>query len=132
MPYIIETKRTANDVSQGYVVVTTRRAVATLDEAQNAAQLVIDNGPPITSKATWQALCGQVVTIGESGGKVGPLPDGTVIEVRRVLWSELAADLGIELRHDPPTQDGDYLHERQARELAAVIDEYNAPVGYAT
>jgi len=29
----------------------------------------------------------------ESGGTVGPLPDGTVIEVRRVRWSAIADEL---------------------------------------
>lgn len=75
-----------------------RRAVATLDEAQNIAQEAIDNGPPISSKRewdAWDALYDNVVVLEEPGGTIGPLPDGTLIEVERVDWVDLSRSSAI-------------------------------------
>jgi selenocysteine lyase/cysteine desulfurase len=47
----------------------------------------------------------------------------------RVPWSVLAEDVGVELRWDPPTQDGDYLHAAQREELKAVLAAWNAKHG---
>jgi hypothetical protein len=91
MPYIITTRQVAKPPNERLAVSTlihSRRAVATLEEARERAYIemaerghAIDNVvPPI---------------IDESGGTIGPLPDGTVIEVERVkyreAWKRLAA-----------------------------------------
>ena len=57
-----------------------RRAVATLDEAREIAEGYV------TEKADgeeYNRALDQVEDMPESGGTVGPLPDGTVIEVER-------------------------------------------------
>jgi hypothetical protein len=41
--------------------------------------------------ATWNAACRE---IGESGGTIGPLPDGTIIDVRHVDWIAMRAMAG--------------------------------------
>lgn len=62
----------------------TRRAVDTLDEARQAAQDAVDNAGPIKSRHSWESFCGYIAhTMGEDGGTIGPLPDGTVITVER-------------------------------------------------
>lgn len=50
-----------------------RRTVATLDEARAVAKKLSN----ADAQRQWEAL-------EESGGMIGPLPDGTVIEVERV------------------------------------------------
>jgi hypothetical protein len=78
MPYIITT--------QGQ-----RVAVATLPEAREAV-----------SRALWRngaepdsyRLVEQFDKFDASGGTVGPLPDGTVVEVEHVEWSRLREDIG--------------------------------------
>lgn len=57
--------------------VVSRRAVATLEEAQAWAHGGMD--------MFYEAA----LAIPETGGKVGPLPDGTVIEVEPVAWADL-------------------------------------------
>lgn len=74
---------------------------------------------------TWDVV-DKIKVLPEAGGAIGPLPDGTVIDVECSTWSRLATDVGIDLRWDPPTQDGDYLHDGQRDELAGVIAAYNA------
>lgn len=70
-----------------------RRAVATLDEAMTAACDVIGMEPwNVKQLAPFE---NQVWDLPESGGTVGPLPDGTVIEVEAVTWSVLAYAAGI-------------------------------------
>jgi hypothetical protein len=105
MPYIITTtersecwdRRTGATITQA-----TRRAVATLDEAQYALDLAIEehggsiDAYPDISKARH--------------GTVGPLPDGTVIEVELVDWSHIWNAVA-------PLADGLY---------AEAIDAYNA------
>jgi hypothetical protein len=59
-----------------------RTAVATLDEAREAARKAQCGGyGPDTIRSL----------IGEAGGTIGPLPDGTVIEVRGASYADLAA-----------------------------------------
>lgn len=100
-----------------------RRAVTTLDKAVNLAIAACN-----AAGSVGLSVVDQVNDLSEDGGTVGPLPDGTVIAVERRLWSTLAVDdLGIEeLRWDPPTADGDYLHDAQRDELEGLIDAYNA------
>jgi hypothetical protein len=82
----------------------TRRAVATLDEAREA---LCDAIHAVDPDAT-------VFDIGGDGGSVGPLPDGTVIEV--APWTEIELATFTDLSMD------------QALTLPAgdIIDAYNA------
>jgi hypothetical protein len=72
MPYTITTIHPDRSEEDGGSAADERQAVATLDEARNAV---------------WQAVQAQerfradAFTITESGGSVGPLPDGTVITI---------------------------------------------------
>lgn len=58
----------------------TRRAVATVDEAQEYVDQIDYR-----------------YEVPESGGTIGPLPDGTVIEVEAVKWDALAGETGTPL-----------------------------------
>jgi hypothetical protein len=60
----------------------------------------------------------------ESGGTVGPLPNGTVIEVEQVGWSELARLAGrtrYTVPPDEPVPDG-----LGRRGWQVILDAYNA------
>jgi hypothetical protein len=58
-----------------------RRAVATLEEAHEHVSDIIDAHGSGGRAWAWH----------ESGGTVGPLPDGTLIEVEAVKWSDSEA-----------------------------------------
>lgn len=83
MPYVITTKRKMATAPIGAFQVESRRAAATLEEARKAAHdTMFDRAMESawaegSNAANWQA----VNDLPESGGTVGPLPDGTVIEV---------------------------------------------------
>jgi hypothetical protein len=104
MPYVVTTKRLTPD-GLGVTRPNERRAVATLEEARQAvndadeigavedllfdlAQTVMRDDPQLH----WDRDRGLIYLrawdqlIPESGGTVGPLPDGTVIEVEPVEW----------------------------------------------
>jgi len=84
MPYIIETRYSDCDFpgSCGECDIS-RIAVATLDEARR-----------ITAREyrehVHRFMGFDTRWITESGGTIGPLPDGTVIEVRTAAWQDLA------------------------------------------
>jgi hypothetical protein len=59
------------------------RAVATLEEARRA---IAETSAMLEATATW--------VFGESGGTVGPLPDGAAIEVTPISWDALRRDIG--------------------------------------
>ena len=63
----------------------TRTAVATLDEARTVAYFACDRAKPYEDPFKDEAC-----DLPTEGGTIGPLPDGTVIEVREVLWGDLA------------------------------------------
>jgi len=80
MPYIIttHTRKDAIERSVGLAPRPSRRAVATLEEARDVAEdAVIGEGRFDNDEAFLAAI----VALPESGGTIGPLPDGTVIEV---------------------------------------------------
>src|SRR6185503_6510246 len=81
MPYIITTSEPFNAAVHCTRPAFSRTAVATLDEARD---YVHQHG------ATFS-----VASIGGSGGTVGPLPDGTVIEVRPVTKFALGFEAGL-------------------------------------
>ena len=107
MPYIIETRYSDCDFpgSCGECDIS-RIAVATLDEARR-----------ITAREyrehVHRFMGFDTRWITESGGTVGPLPDGTVIEVRSTHWEDLRHAAGL----DFPTS----RHER-----ADILAAFNA------
>lgn len=80
--YLITTKRHLDE--RGLVALSpqvSEYAVATLDEARSEVWRRAGFGGP-SSEAVRDAIT-------EQGGTVGPLPDGTVIEVEPVGWARL-------------------------------------------
>jgi hypothetical protein len=113
MPYIVTAKRPCA-TEYGAQFSLSRRAVATLEEAQETA---------------WDVACNHLggdpapfVALPESGGTVGPLPNGTVIEVEQTTWAALAeaADedwwIALAERED----------EGNATARQTILDAYNA------
>lgn len=87
MPYVITTTTPTGGESSLAVGKRTRVAVATLEEARKAAARAIIADPTADGAIARTRECH---TIPESGGTVGPLPDGTVIEVERAPWPHIA------------------------------------------
>lgn len=114
MPYIVTTKRhhaiTADPGCDDLIAVS-RRAVATLEEAFN-------NVPPAVRSTL--GLLDKLLALPESGGTVR-LPDGTVIEVDRLTWVELAVTAKMDR---PRLAAYDALNSRRARRR--IIDAFNA------
>jgi hypothetical protein len=80
MRYIVTTKRSRREgipVSAVDYAVLSRREVATLEEARREAGRACLGSTSLDLRNVEQAR-----TLPDSGGTVGPLPDGTVIEVR--------------------------------------------------
>lgn len=86
MPYIVTTRSPDLDAIEPY-------AVATLDEALEYVSTTICD---LMAGENFGQYQDEFRAIGETGGSVGPLPDGTVIEVRRVSWPEMYALAGHE------------------------------------
>ena len=104
MPYIITT--TPDPIyagrAQSFDAFPTRTAVATLDEAREIMD-PLDVRPAETAIAL------------TNDGTVGPLPDGTVIEVRQASWFELRRMTG----RAPGESLGADAQETRANVLAA-------------
>jgi hypothetical protein len=88
MPYVVTTKRPCPACTHGPAgggehrpESVSRRAVATLEEAHCVAYDIAEPGPRGERHNHQAALL-----LPESGGTVGPLPGGTVIEVKPVEW----------------------------------------------
>jgi hypothetical protein len=89
MPYIVITTDTllyAEDPTAEFEpdakpVQQIRTAVATLDEARGAADRIVLDGYADSFKSANDDR-NALLALPESGGTIGPLPDGTVIEVR--------------------------------------------------
>jgi hypothetical protein len=92
MPYIVTTKRPepkgSDPVLWAYV---SRRAVATLEEARRYALTVADEH----EGEMWSPAMLEAVYEFGGEGTVGPLPDGTVIEVVQTTWLDLARQAGL-------------------------------------
>jgi len=85
MPYIITTRTFDHEHTFGsvpFINPPTRTAVATLDEARDYTFNARVNDD------------GQIEPLPAEGGTVGPLPDGTVIEVRPISFGALASRAG--------------------------------------
>lgn len=73
-----------------------RTAVATLDDARQASWQIVEDqslssGPSYGSEDEAMATFRAAHKMSEHGGTIGPLPDGYVIDVQCVTWTELAA-----------------------------------------
>jgi hypothetical protein len=83
MPYVVTTKRrcepAAGTDDWPMLLPVSRQTVATLEEARRIAGRACLGSTPLNLENIEQAR-----TLPEPGGTVGPLPDGTVIEVERV------------------------------------------------
>lgn len=122
MPYVITT--TSPDPCVAYSTprrpVVSRHAVATLEDARIEAARVIPEHASVDVREhpiTWRHAHTLAATLPESGGTVGPLPDGTTIEVTWTTWDRLRD----ELRHamQPLSYDSGHAAE-------AIIAAYNA------
>jgi hypothetical protein len=118
MPYIVTTKRPAkvdHDEERAEREHVSRRAVATLEEARDfiyslCAETDVDD----------ERIADDIDRLPESGGTVGPLPDGTVIEVeqttREALWDALDARARILFVCLEETTDEELLDAYNARQ----------------
>lgn len=107
MPYIITTSEPFDAEKHVHRPAFSRRAVVTLDEAREATTAIIVDGP---NRYGTDAQILESYVLPEQGGTIGPLPDGTVIEVGRVEWGDLT----------------EYAVTRDPDALAAtLIDAYN-------
>ena len=83
MPYVITTKR-PRGVYPELGPLVSRRAVATLEEA------ILQTYTSLASEPELDEAARAIKALPKSGGTVGPLPDGTVIEVEPIghydLW----------------------------------------------
>jgi hypothetical protein len=109
MPYIIETSRGCGYCTHcGYGSepsaeclhkASTRTAVATLDEAADQIEHIADawldgvseGNYTVETHRQYRRIIEACHAWDESGGTVGPLPDGTVIKVRQACYVEIAA-----------------------------------------
>lgn len=125
-PYIVTTKLSAaipssKPCERPYDALS-RVAVATLGDAQGRAHDVVfrveseasDEGPIKAFDQAYETL----LRLPESGGTVGPLPDGTVIEVEPTTWADLAtpSERGRTTYHQ-----GSYQWDQQR-----ILDAFNA------
>lgn len=107
MPYVITTRRYDDPYAHDPALLDLSRvAVATLAEARETVGLILDE----QDQSRWPAELNPYAPVPESGGTVGPLPDGTIIEVTHVKWDELREDL--RSRSIPLTYD--YGHAAEA------------------
>lgn len=124
-PYIVTTYRNGpwpHTTNQRDIL--SRRAVVTLEEARLGVRTIIVDAAlalgttqdfPPAHLSSWAE---DVIT--EYGGMVGPLPDGTVIEVEKTTYVHLACDGDWEW----PEDDTDY--SSPARHSTEVLAAYNA------
>lgn len=98
MPYIVTTRREQHIAGDSRVMQTiTRRAVATLedarqyceDEAKSVCGHLNDPDDDQHFAPEWDGAVDAAQELPESGGTVGPLPDGIWIEVEHVRWDDL-------------------------------------------
>lgn len=124
-PYIVTTKRQCpacvhgpNAGGEHRPESVSRRAVATLEEAIAKALEITLPYALVTQPADDEALQLQCHALSESGGSVGPFPDGSLSEVARVKWDTIIAGC--------PPEDWEDLADTDLSSDAEVIAAYNA------
>lgn len=130
-PFIVTTKRPEGYYTDLPPKIASRRAVATLEdrkqpngEIEKGARTVVhDIVAAADCNGEWSSadyrFYQQARSITESGGTVGPLPDGTVIEVEPTTWKALTPDPGWGFTV-ARAEAGD------AKAQQAILDAYNA------
>jgi len=88
MPYIITTRTPYHDEEHGADSIDTRTAVATLDEARHA--VFCTDAVTLAPTPDYARVANRLHEMTEAGGTVGPLPDGTVIEVKHAPLNPFA------------------------------------------
>lgn len=90
MPYIITIKAIASPDPIVHPQVVSRRAVVTIEQARHDAELAMvhakGDGP-----MPHRTLILAARTLPEVGGTIGPLPDGTMIEILQISYGSLAS-----------------------------------------
>lgn len=128
MPYVItitrEVERDYHEPGQGLragmFIETSRRAVATIEEAREGIREMFNLGPGDQwGHDRYLPGSGAADDLTESGGTVGPLPDGTTITVEHVDWMDFERPLVTGDLPDIETFDSDDYR-------ASLIDAYNA------
>lgn len=99
MPFLVTTKRPD------------RTVVATLEEARDYIARGADRGGCLT----YDQLTSLDATVTESGGMVGPLPDGTLITVEATTWGVIFDALPNE-NHWPRTLQAALKGDREAQD----------------
>jgi hypothetical protein len=115
-----------SDDGDGNRTPVSRRAVATLEEAREEARDRLRENRSLYGDSNEYRRFGEMIpALPEQGGAVGPLPDGTVIEVEQVGWSELARLAGRTRYTVPPDEpvDPDGLGRKGWQ---VILDTYNA------
>lgn len=132
MPYIITVKRRVDapdlyrpeEVPERIALSTmSRRAVATLGEARKRCHDAVLNSELPNHAAMDPAhdlFYDAALALPEQGGPLGPLPDGTVIEVEEVEWTELIGPYGP--GNEWPHPDDDHTQKR-------ICDDWNTAQG---
>jgi hypothetical protein len=88
MPYIVTTKRPSE--IDCMMITRSRRAVATLDEALEHVSTTVCG---LMAGENFGQYQDEFRAIDERGGTVGPLPDGTAIEIEQISPLMLAAQI---------------------------------------
>jgi hypothetical protein len=140
VPFIVTTKRPEPTYPKGeeravnVLHPVSRRAVATLEDAQAyVSGLVSGMTTSADNHGARKTAADQLWSMPESGGSVGPLPDGTVIEVECTTWASLdraalIAEHGSTLdpvHHTDRSLDCPESQVGEARQ-AQILDAYNA------
>jgi hypothetical protein len=122
-PYIVTTKRRKMAVMfPPRMDVVYRRAVATLEEREVTPKL--REMLPHEHPARLIAIAAEIARMPESGGTIGPLPDGTMIEVEQTNWLRLAEAAGIEEAHAYSLAEAATAGAEDAQR--EILDAYNA------
>lgn len=89
-----------------------RHAVATLDEARKAIESEAISGSSTNFySGRYPEIMRSIEALDTSGGTVGPLPDGTIIEVEPIGEGELESVCGIDIDELPDVRTPEGLAE---------------------
>lgn len=126
-PYIVTTTQECEHCAeQGNVesIILSRVAVATLEKAKAESRKVV--GVLGGSSGSTLSPLHLIDSLPESGGTIGPLPDGTVIEVKPTTWADLWVASGLDQQ---TLVDADYANEPgpdQDDARQRILDAFNA------